>query len=405
MPLSISVNKDRQEKRAMAERVLNERSKETNGSPKWTVMVLMGADNLEREADLTDYAEADLQEMEAVGSKHSLLNIVVQIHRKPELGGPTRYYVRNSSEGGRQELSNLEDQVPRQTISGGAKLLQQFVSWAQAKYPADHYLLVLWGHAYRLAFNRDASDGLALDFPELSHVLQATNKRNEKLDIVGFDSCAMSMIEGAYQLRDVAKFLVAPQVTDPLPGWPYDRILETIHRDPNVGPTDLGRAIVSRFVRYYRDAGVTMTMLDLSRVGAIGDAIEALASELALTIAEDSEQLSRIQAVFQRCRVADGQPNIDLMTFCWQLRSYSGSESVRQAADSLGNLLISPIEPVVIEHGRSDFAVAMLNGVSIFAPNVDGSRRTDPALRPRYEALDLAKQTVWGELVFGLAGI
>ena len=61
--------------------------------PSWTVMVLMGADNVPGEAPLTKESESDLAEMEVVPFDSTALNIVVQIDR-PErakgAGGPAR---------------------------------------------------------------------------------------------------------------------------------------------------------------------------------------------------------------------------------------------------------------------------------------------------------------------------
>ena len=214
----------------------------------------------------------------------------------------------------------------------------------------------------------------------------------------------MSLIEGAYQLRHVADFLVAPQVIDPLPGWPYGDILERIVNDRyGIKPRDLGRAIVSRFVKNFQHAGVTMTMLDLSRVTKIGQAVGGIASEVFEAISDDARELAEVRAMFQRSHVAEGKPNVDLTTFCWYLSNYSGYKNVREAARDLGDLMINPDQPFVVEHGRSDFNVAMLNGVSIFAPNVEVMPSYDATVRLRYEALDLSKQTLWDELVFALA--
>ena len=355
-------------------------------------MVFMGAHNLKNEADLAKPAEDDLGEMESVGSKRGVLDIVVQIHRE---SGAARYHIKKGSRGRPASLADGE------ASSGDPLVLENFIAWAKSAYPADHYMLVLWGHAYELAFNREGSD--ALEFPKLSAVLRKTNN-GRKLDIVGFDTCAMSLIEGAYQLRNVANFLVAPQVIDPLPGWPYDDILARIRTDRyGMKPADLGRAIVSRFVRNFQDAGVTMTLLDLSRVNKIGQAVGGIATEVFRAISEDSRELAEVRVMFQRSHVADGQPNIDLTTFCWYLSNYSAYEAVREAARGLGDLMINPQRPFVIEHGRSDFNVAMLNGVSIFAPNVEEDAQLDPTVRLRYEALDFSKQTLWDELVFALA--
>ena len=381
-------------------------SKTRPGEALWTVMVLMGADTVEGEIPLERHAETDLQEMESVALDSSVLNVVVQLD---QADGTRRFYIEPKDKGGRRELAG-DDGVPPDQERGGPEMLENFVQWAKQKYPARHYLLVMWGHAYRLAFNRDPDDPTGLAFPELQTVLEHTND-NKKIDIVGFDSCNISLIEGAYQLREVADFLVASQFTDPLPGWPYHVILKRILDDDDhfaggQGPEDLGRAIVSQFVRHYSgQKTVTMTALDLSRVEDIADRLAELATQLVLSVDENAGELAAVEDILQRSQVPIDQPSVDLTTFCWNLLNFSGSEKVRIAAASLGDLLLNPTDrPFIVAHGRSDLLVAMLNGVSILVPSVVDRRGFDvDSLRTDYDALDFAHRSIWGDFVFSLA--
>jgi hypothetical protein len=377
----------------------------------WTVMILMGADTLEGELPLAEFAEQDLTEIESQPLDASILNIVVQLDL-PD--GARRFYMRSKDKGGRRELTGHDD-IPGNQDSSGSEMLENFVTWAKEKYPAQHYMLVVWGHGYRLAFNRDPDDPRGLAFHQLQTVLENTNG-DKKLDIIGFDSCNISLIEGAYQLREVADYLVASQFTDPLPGWPYHVVVKKIlevqdtqeddgHFAGSEGPKDLARAIVSQFVRHYeRDKSVTMTALDLNRVGDIADRLGDLAIELASSIENDDAESSAVQEMFQRSQVPLAQPSVDLTTFCWNLLNFSASEQVRIAAATVGDLLLKPTDPFIVAHARSDLLVSMLNGVSILAPNVVDSRDLDvPGLRTQYDALDFARTASWGDLVFSLA--
>ena len=316
--------------------------------------------------------------------------------------------MRHKKAGGRRELTG-EDSIAADQDRSGPQMLEDFVEWAKQKYPAEHYMLVIWGHGYRLAFNRDPDDPSGLAFPELQRVLENTN-RNGKLDIIAFDSCNISLIEGAYQLRAVADYLVASQFTDPLPGWPYDEILGKIlddrdHLAGSEGPKDLCRAIVSQFVRrYHRDKTVTMTAVDLSRVEEIADRLAELGTELALSIDDNADELSVLEDMLQRSQVPIDQPSVDLATFCWHLLNFSGSEKVRIAAATLGDLLLKPKDPFIVAHAKSDLLAAMLQGISILAPSVVDRRGFDlSSLRTDYDALDFSQNTVWGHLVFSLA--
>jgi hypothetical protein len=377
---------------------------------KWTVMVLMGVNNLPNEEDLTEYAKGDLNEMKEIGSIEDVLNIVVQIDQKP---GPDRVAVQP---GGPQRFrivkGGIEDQelLPQgESAAGNENSLKNFVTWVREskEYAAEHYLLVLWGHAYKLAFNRDPADPQGLDFRDLADAVR--NPNGGKVDIVGFDSCNASLIEAAYELRNTARYLVATQFTDPLPGWPYNTILDKVISDSDHltganGPKDFGRAIVSLFVRNYEGVdSATMTMLDLSRMEEIRKGVDGLAIELARAVNDDSGERERVSLAFQRSQVPVTQPSVDLVTFCWNLLNYSGKESVRVAAATLGDLLLRPKDPFVVAHEKSDLMVAMLQGVSIVAPNVMSQGFDFQSLRSKYDGFDLAKKTVWGKLVFALA--
>jgi hypothetical protein len=393
---------------------------------KWTVMVLMGANNLPgQEGSLQKFARADLDEMSAVGSHDGVLNIVVQIDQPKNKGGAERFKVTNNGQTPREQLPD------GQGNSGDPHVLEHFLLWAKKNYPADHFLLVLWGHAYDLAFNRDPQDPEGLDFPKLSAVLQKTFGR-KKLDIVAFDSCNTGLIEAAYQLRETASYLVASQFSDPLPGWPYQKILSRVLTDRNYenkhythlaagedGPKDFGRAIVSQFVRNYTGKiSATMTMMDLSQVEDVADEVQQLAMVLALAVQTDAAERARVTDIFRRCQVPslkpEGQPTVDLMNLCWNLANFSGSNEVRVAAAAVGDSLLIPAKTpesamdgenaLIVAHARNDLVVAMLQGVSIFAPNVVRMNHVDRiSLQTKYSELDFAQRTHWGDLVFALA--
>src|SRR5687767_12919214 len=160
----------------------------TNEPRKWTVIVYMAAQD---SAELDEHAVRDLREMERVGSSETV-KVVVQINR-PWPGRPQRYKVL-------QGKSELDDKAIVHTEMGKPEALEEFLSWALDWYPADHYFLVLWGHAYGLGFGRDHDDPLTLR--ELTDALSAfRDKRAKKqsgnpaLDLLGANACAMSYAE------------------------------------------------------------------------------------------------------------------------------------------------------------------------------------------------------------------
>ena len=55
----------------------------------------------------------------------------------------------------------------------------------------------------------------------------------QKLDILGFDSCVMGMLEVGYQFNLVAKTMIASEGSVPSAGWTYAKILGCLAREHN----------------------------------------------------------------------------------------------------------------------------------------------------------------------------
>jgi cysteine peptidase C11 family protein len=102
---------------------------------RWTVMVYLAGDN-----NLDSAGAADLAEMKRVGSGEQL-SIVAQFDRSGP-GRPTnRYVLRKGTTLAADVVTALGE-----TDTGDPAVLREFVTWAAASYPAEHYLLVIWNH-------------------------------------------------------------------------------------------------------------------------------------------------------------------------------------------------------------------------------------------------------------------
>ena len=237
-------------------------SRGASNDRKWTVMVFMGADTIEGNAPLISAAEADLTEMRFVGSGKAL-NIFVQVHRGKDVV-PKRGRITRDMPAG---IDALEDVPENQTSPAHGHALESFILDTletliklghDPRDPHHHFMLVLWGHAYDFAIGRTHTTGGtidALDFAELSRVLERLQTRygatGKKLDILGFDACDLSTVEMACQLEPFAQYLLGSQIGIPIPGWPYDRILDRLYTPFGkvMRPAELGSYIVRRFYR------------------------------------------------------------------------------------------------------------------------------------------------------------
>ena len=392
-------------------------------------MVFMGADNLPNEKDLSDAARDDIEEMRKVGSKaNESLNLFVQLHGK---GFVQRQHI------GKGQAIDVKE-ADADATNGNA--LISFIDWAleTAQHNKDDYsMLVLWGHAYRFGIgHRPTGNGRsdALDYAELAAVLRTLQDQyrkrfqdqysageTPKFDIVGFDACDLATIEMTFQLHEFANYLLASQIGIPLPGWPYDKILDRLNNPYSqmMSPTDLGSYIIRRYCAKYAadNMVVSLTMLDLERAPELSELTENLARKLAIAASGDVDEEALIRDLFVSARTANNKPFVDVAGLCLSLMQHSSSHPVRNAAEKLGDFLISPAparftpdgqdglelrRPFIVEHGRNAAQTAGLHGVSLYAPHVAEGHDFASASH-FYRKFHFVQDSLWGDLVRAFA--
>ena len=107
--------------------------------------------------------------------------------------------------------------------------LYGFFEWAARECPAEHYLLIFWGHSrgqFGMFGDSDPWEYTAqtLTLDELGDALKAAKRSlGNAVDIVAFKDCFMATLETAYQLSGLADYLLASPGLVPVEGWPYRR--------------------------------------------------------------------------------------------------------------------------------------------------------------------------------------
>ena len=373
-------------------------------NPKWTVMVYMAA---VRDDDVTEQAAIrDLREMERVGSTRDV-HVVVQLDRNWP-GTPEGYFIKKG-------VSTRLDMPPgkptpttrqRRTgtdlrSSGDREALAAFLNWALTNHRADHYLLVLWGHAFGLGFGRDHVDPLTLK--EIRSALEAFGG-SSRLDLLGANACAMSYAEAAFELQNSAKFLVAPEITMPFGGWPYAAILQRMNDELGKGdlaPEDLGELVIDEFMRSFRRTGVALTLLDLGKASFLEAELKKLAD--ALKPALKAPNLSELMAdAFLDSAHGDVRPLVDLRDLCSRLAA-TGHAPLGKVAESFHKKLKPGAGGLILKHD-ADPDFEGLNGLGIFATAVTSASdlvRLEID-RTTYEELELIENTgkTWSEIVY-----
>ena len=102
--------------------------------------------------------------------------------------------------------------------------------------------------------------------------IETTVLLGQKLDILGFDSCVMGMLEVGYQFNDVSKTMIASEGSVPNAGWTYAKILGSLAQEQNrnIDTRKVAELFVKEFIRSqdaYTVGGVSVDMAawDLSR--------------------------------------------------------------------------------------------------------------------------------------------
>ena len=232
----------------------------------------------------------------------------------------------------------------------------------------------------------------------------------KKLDILGFDSCVMGMLEVGYQFNCVARTMIASEGSVPSAGWTYAKILGCLARehDRKNDTHSVAELFVKEFIRSqdsYTVGGVSVDMAawDLSRFDHLAAAFDKLAEVLIFCFEDPQTRLYRqmermILQVHWKCQSYMYDQNVDLGDFCELL-----DRECERVAEELGEgddiailrlvqeqcrNVVKELNKAVILSGFSGGGYQYSNGVSVFFP---WSREAYEVSRKNYESLWFAK--------------
>lgn len=314
-----------------------------------------------------------------------------------------------------------DDEVTDDTDTGSPVTLYNFLSFCIEHYPAEHYMVVLAGHAggtdsdYLLT---DESPRGSLTFNELKEVFRQLQDDlgSQTIDVIGMDNCLMSMAEISYELRGTARVLVGCESYSPASGWPYRQILRrlkddlTLQRGSNESiAIRAGRAIVEEYVKYYSNywmAGlsVAQSALNLQRVDLLRASIDALGNALDTELQKELAARSKVDAksdskttkfsealilAHWEAQSYNGESYVDLYDFCECLQKRTNSKKLIEQCEKVKRVIA---EEFVIKSGYWGASYQYSHGVSIYFPwaHVSG----------KYANLDLVTNVENGWLKF-----
>jgi len=358
----------------------------------WTFMIYLDADN-----NLEPYGITNLEWLEGVGSKSGEVNFVVLMDT---LTGPADLlYVENP----KSVSIGSEYGFPKEVNMADPAVLEEFVVNAINDYPADKYALILWDHGggWRGLCWDDTADLLptgeedCITMKELRTALvDAKDQTNEVIDVVGFDLCLMAMPEVAYQVRDLADYVVFSEETVPGYGFPYDSIAGDLVANPSMDGEQLSSMIVEDYAEYYSSmAGYcdwTISAFNMTHMDDLKDAVDVLGAELLDGLLVYMNYIQRDLINAQRYYYPY---NVDLKGFAMNLCKDSAiaDNDLKKAAETVQE---------VVEAGVSACINGLHNdasyGLAIYVPSTNDGMHS---IKDAYAEVPFATETSWYDFV------
>jgi hypothetical protein len=188
---------------------------------------------------------------------------------------------------------------------GEASTLEEFLTYCEENYSASHKMLLFWNHGGGSVSGVSFDENYGYDSLTLAELDEALGNvygnKEQKLDVVGFDTCLMATVENANVMKKYASYMVASEETEPGNGWEYTGWLSKLNKNPDIDGAALGKIICDTYVVGCEDVGteenITLSVTDLSKVDSLIQALDSMGNELLLQVQETQS----VAGEFARC--------------------------------------------------------------------------------------------------------
>ncbi len=330
-------------------------------SDTWTVLVYLDGDN-----NLDPDSVSDVAEMQMVGSTDKV-SVLVLWDRYSEPA-----YLYEVTKGGVTPvgvddfLVDGEKAYGQEVSMADWRVLKAFVDYGRANYPADHFMLDLWDHGN--AFGYTCWDDHAApewQTPARAISLDGVGTALEgfgNLDILTYDGCTIGMVEIAYNLTLIPSemgvsigYLVASEEYIPNSGYAYNQVLEQMNTMDDRSAGAVARMLADEYAECYSPKGqakgsstVGLSVIDISKIGAIAAPLKALTDVLNSGLSED------FRAYKDLISAARGEANlgwslngwdkrIDMGTFLLTLSELSQDQELKTLAEAAFDALTAAV--------------------------------------------------------------
>jgi len=233
--------------------------KAIGGQDRWTWMLYMLEDATGLDGD------KDINEWEVAGSVPGEVNYLVLWDANNDSRDGI-WYIKKDANGYNRTLvsEKVSSFLGIDPDMSSKETLKQFIMWVKDNYPAQHYGLTVWDHGDGIFKKSNSTDNKAIDkgfvgtmklWEMSSSVEQFVQAVGKKIDIVGFDVCLLGQIETAYQFKDLAKYILASEKTEPGDGWDYYNGFTPLSGNSALSSDSIAKRICKTYTDAYAPGG------------------------------------------------------------------------------------------------------------------------------------------------------
>lgn len=364
----------------------------------WTIMVYMAGDN-----NLSDDMITQLNGID-IGIRHTME------HGSPKPATPTKISVLAEYDGehplaatrridftyngpGHKPIEHAYKLTLAEDNRPVSEKIAEFIKYSVRLHPADHYALVLSGHAdgfqgrtLLLDENPPGVETVRQIATSIRKAIDDTAISGGKLDVIGFDACVMNSLEVVYEFKDLAKVWIGSEGSTPNYSWDYFGIASEIYdRDiSTLTGADLGKIVVEKTLNYHSEyafqgRSVDIAALDLTKIDTLVANMESSIDDLlglfTLGIKEPADLTNLLTDVHWRAQSFMQDQNVDICDYFELLggslkRSsmYARNQQEINAIERACQTIANSAAGVVIARGVTGGDYQFARGLSIYMP-------------------------------------
>ncbi len=368
----------------------DESAVKTKTVKEWTIMTYVNAKN-----DLEKHGIKDINEMEKVGSTDKI-NIVVEIGRMNgqeddtridgDWTGTRRLYIQKDNDTSKITSPIIQDLG--KTNMGDWREVIKFVKWAKAKYPAKHYMLIIWGHGTGWlkensvkntgkSISTDDETSNSINTSQLADILASVGK----IDIYASDACLMQMASVVYEIGNSVDYIIGSEEFEYGKGYNYDEFLANLKAEPSMTPLRFSKEVVSSYVSSlsFNTQSVIDTKYIRNLPGFINDFVDAVMK---------ADLKKEVKAARDAAQKYDNKDNKDMYDFVRLVVDSTDNAEVKNSGDLLMNFL----KKNLIAYNERGALSAGSHGLAVYLPDSVFFRYT-------YGELKWPKDSAWDEFI------